>query len=188
MTQAGLFDLEAVVVRQPKRSLWRRYTGPVLSVSTMTGTPLASVTYTDDTHLVVTEAAGQLIARIEQFRSRKFRFTDAAGQEVGSADAPGLMKTRQLRLHTPGQRRLLLTRPGLPFIQWQLTETDPEESPAPEILGRVTVSTVDSWIGLQQYGVETDPRLDPGERRTVLASVICLHHLRRPPSDRGTPA
>ncbi|MGI5460848.1 hypothetical protein ACQEWB_48335 [Streptomyces sp. CA-249302] len=188
MAQPELFDLETVVVGQPKRSRWRSYTGPALAVSTITGIPLAHVTRTDPTHSVLTTTSGELIARIEQYGPAEFRFTDAADQEVGTANAPGYLTTRQLILHTHRQRRFLLTRPGLPFTRWQLTETDPEGSPAPDILGRVTVSTTDSWIGLQQYVVETDPRLEASERRTVLASVVCLHRLRRPPDSTTTPA
>ncbi|MFD4607182.1 hypothetical protein ACFWOT_03535 [Streptomyces sp. NPDC058440] len=45
MTEPGLFELEAVVVGQPKRSRWRTYVGPALAVSIVEGTPLAWVTY-----------------------------------------------------------------------------------------------------------------------------------------------
>jgi hypothetical protein len=188
MTDPGLFDLEAVVVGQPKRSRWRSYVGPALAVSTVTGTPLAWVTYTDDTYAVLTKTSGEFIVGIEQFGPVEFRFTDAADREIGTAGAPGLIKTRQLSLRTEQGRQLLLTRPGLVYVEWLLTETDPEGSPAPEILGRVTVSTIDSWIGLQQYVVEMAPRLDASERRTVVASVVCLHLLRRPPGGSGAPA
>ena len=188
MTEPGLFGLEALVVGQPKRSWWRRYVGPALAVSTVEGTPLAWVTYTDDTFSVLTKTSGEFIVRIEQFGPAEFRFTDAEDREVGTAGARGLMKTRQLSLRTEQGRQLLLTRPGLLNVEWHLTETDPEEDPAPEILGRVTVSTIDSWIGLQQYVVETDPRLNASERRTVVASVVCLHLLRRPPGGSAAPA
>ncbi|MGW7404302.1 hypothetical protein ACWGI9_11280 [Streptomyces sp. NPDC054833] len=188
MTEPGLFELEAVVVGQPKRSRWRRYLGPAMAVSTVKGTPLAWVTYTDDTYAVLTETSGEFIVRIEQFGPVEFRFTDAADREVGTAGARGLIKTQQLGLQTEQGRQLLLTRPGLLYAEWHLTETDPEGRPAAEILGRVTVSTIDSWIGLQQYVVEMDPRLDASERRTVVASVICLHRLRRPPSGSTAPA
>ncbi|MFF3878106.1 hypothetical protein [Streptomyces sp. NPDC001978] len=188
MTEPGLFELEAVVVGQPKRSRWRRYVGPALAVSTVKGTPLAWVTYTDDTYSVLTKTSGEFIVRIEQFGPVEFRFTDAADREVGTAGAGGLIKTRQLSLQTEQGRQLLLTRLGLLYAEWHLTETDPEGGPAPEILGRVTVSTIDSWIGLQQYVVEMDPRLNASERRTVVASVVCLHLLRRPPGDSATPA
>ncbi|MGW0994754.1 hypothetical protein [Streptomyces sp. NPDC002520] len=197
MTEPGLFELEAVVVGQPKRSRWRRYVGPALVVSTVQGAPLAWVTYTDDTYAVLTNTSGEFIVRIERlglvefrivpFGSVEFRFIGAADREVGRAGARGLVKTRQLSLRTEQGRQLLLTRLGLVSTEWHLTETDPEESPAPEILGRVTVSTIDSWIGLQQYVVEMDPRLDASERRTVLASVVCLHLLRRPPGDSAAP-
>lgn len=188
VTEPGPFELEAVVVGQPKRSWWRRYTGPVLAVSTVEGTPLAWVTYTDDTHCDLTKPSGELLVRIEKLGSAKFRFTDDAGREVGTAGARGFIKTRQLSLQTEQGRRLLLTRPGSPFVQWHLTQTDPDESPAPEILGRVTVSTIDSWIGLQQYVVEMDPCLDASQRRTVVASVVCLHLLRRPLGASTAPA
>ncbi|MEV0181827.1 hypothetical protein AB0I54_21405 [Streptomyces sp. NPDC050625] len=188
MTEPGLFELEAVVVGQPKRSRWRRYLGPAMAVSTVKGTPLAWVTYPDDTYADVTKTSGEFIVRIEQFGPVEFRFTDAADREVGTAGARGLIKTRQLGLRTEQGRQLLLTRPGLLYAEWDLTETDPEGGPAAEILGRVTVSTIDSWIGLQQYVVEMDPRLDASEQRTVVASVICLHRLRRPPGGSGAPA
>ncbi|MEV6295035.1 hypothetical protein AB0M41_32460 [Streptomyces sp. NPDC051896] len=187
-TESGLFELDAVVVGQPKRSRWRRYVGPALAVSTAQGTPLAWVRYTDDTYSVLTTTSGEFIVRIEQFGPAEFRFTDAADREVGTAGARGFSKTRQLRLQTEQGRRLFLTRPGLLYIEWHLTETDPEGDPAPEILGRVTVSTIDSWIGLQQYVVEMGPRLDASERRTVVASVVCLHLLRRPPGASTAPA
>lgn len=187
MMEPGLFELEAVVVGQPKRSRWRRYVGPALTVCTVKGTPLAQVTYTDDTHSVLTETSGGFIVGIEQFGPVEFRFTDAADREVGTAGARGIVKTRQLSLRTEQGRRLLLTRLSLLHTEWHLTESDPEGGPAPETLGRVTVSTIDSWIGLQQYVVETDPRLDASERRTVVASVVCLHLLRRPPGDSTTP-
>ncbi|MGW1752460.1 hypothetical protein ACWCRD_44100 [Streptomyces sp. NPDC002092] len=50
------------------------------------------------------------------------------------------------------------------------------------------MSTVDSWIGLQQYVVDMDPRLEAGDRRTVVAAAICLHLLRRPPGHTAAPA
>ncbi|MEU6256942.1 hypothetical protein [Streptomyces sp. NPDC047043] len=186
-TEPSLFELEAVVVGQPKRSRWRRYVGPALAVSTVEGTPLAQLMCADDTHSVLTKTSGEFLVRIEQFGPVEFRFTDAADRQVGTAGARGLTKTRQLSLRTEQGRPLLLSRPGLLFTQWHLTETDPEEGPAPELLGRATVSTIDSWIGLQQYLVEMDPRLDASERRTVLASVVCLHLLRRPPGDSTAP-
>lgn len=188
MTEPGLFELEAVVVGQPKRSRWRRYLGPAMAVSTVQGTPLAWVTYTDDTYAVLTKTSGEFIVRIEQFGPVEFRFTDAADREVGTAGACGFIKTRQLNLQTEQGRQLFLTRPGLLYAEWHLTETDPERGPVPEILGRVTVSTIDSWIGLQQYVVEMDRRLDASERLTVVASVVCLHLLRRPPGDSAAPA
>ncbi|MEU2624534.1 hypothetical protein ABZ642_41580 [Streptomyces sp. NPDC007157] len=187
MPEPGLFELETVVVGQPKRSWWRRYTGPGLVLSTATGTPLGQVTYTDDAHSVLTETSGEFIVRIEQFGPVRFCFFDAADREVGTVDARGLVKGRRLSLRTERGRRLFLTRPGLLYAEWQLTETEPEGGPAPEILGRVTASTIDSWIGLQQYVVELDPRLDASDRRTVVASVVCLHLLRRPPGETATP-
>ncbi|MQY34658.1 hypothetical protein SRB17_26280 [Streptomyces sp. RB17] len=188
MTEPGLFELEAVVVGQPKRSRWRRYVGPDLAVSTVQGTPLAWVTYTDDTYSVLAKTSGEFIVRIEQFGPVEFRFTNAAQRVVGTAGARGLIKTRQLSLQTEQGRQLLLTRPGLLYAEWHLTETDPQGGPAPEILGRVTMSTIDAWIGLQQYVVEMDPRMDASERRTVVASVVCLHLLRRPPGNSAAPA
>ncbi|MET7689042.1 hypothetical protein ABZT06_13875 [Streptomyces sp. NPDC005483] len=187
MTEPGLFELETVVVGQPKRSRWRRYLGPVLTVATVKGTPLARVTYTDDTHCVLTDMSGDFIIRIEQSGPAEFRFTDAADREVGAAGARGLVKSRQLELRTEKGRRLLLTRPGLPYIQWHLTDPAAEGGPMPEVLGRVTVSTIDSWIGLQQYVVEMDSRLDAHERRTVIAATVCLHLIRRPPGDSAAP-
>ncbi|MER5432264.1 hypothetical protein [Streptomyces sp. NPDC002588] len=187
MTEPDLFELEAVVVGQPKRSRWRRYVGPDLAVSTVEGTPLARVTHADDTHFLLTKTSGEFIVRIKrrsrwgQFGPVLFHFTDAADREVGSAGARELIKTRQLSLRTEQGRRLLLTRRGILDNEWRLTETDPESGPAPKVLGRVTVSTIDAWLGLQQYIVETDLRLDASERRTVVASVVCLHLLRRPP-------
>lgn len=188
MAEPGLFELETVVVGQPKRSRWRRYLGPALALSPATGAPLAWVTYTDDTCSVLTHTSGQFLVGIEQFGPTEFRFTDSADQEVGTADARGLVKTRQLTLRTEQGRQLLLTRPGLLNTEWHLTETDPGSDPAPEILGRVRVSTIDSWIGLQQYVVEMGPSLNASERRTVIASVVALHLLRRPPGDHTTPA
>ncbi|MEU3341302.1 hypothetical protein [Streptomyces sp. NPDC006668] len=187
MTEPGLFDLDAVVVGQPKRSRWRRYLGPVLAVSTREGTTLAWVTCTDDTHYVLTHTSGDVIVRIEQYGPAEFRFTDAAHREIGHADAPGLFKSLQLKLRTDQGRHLFLTRPGLPYTQWHLTETAPEGVPTQGLLGRVTVSTIDPWIGLQQYAVDMDPRLGAGDRRTVVAAVICLHLLRRPPGDSAAP-
>ncbi|MFF4056561.1 hypothetical protein ACFYZ8_27400 [Streptomyces sp. NPDC001668] len=190
MADAGLFGLEAVVVGQPKRSHWRRYVGPVLAVSTVDGALLAQVTQVtqgDDTHFLLTAESGECLVRIEQFGRAEFRFTDAAGREIGSAAARGFIKTWQLTLDTERGRRLLLTRRGHLSIEWQLTETDPHRNPASEVLGRVTVSTVDMWIGLEQYLVETAPGLDVPERRTAIASVVCLHRLRRPPGGSSAP-
>ncbi|MFS4096338.1 hypothetical protein [Streptomyces sp. AF1A] len=188
MTEPGLFECDAVVVAQPRRSRWRRYVGPDLTVSTVEGAPLAQVTCTDETFSVLTEASGGFVVRIEHSGPAEFRFTDSADREVGTAAAPGLARTRQLSLRTERGRPLLLTRPGLLHAEWHLTETDPEEVPAPEILGRVTVSTIDAWIGLQQYVVDMEPRLDACERRTVVAAVVCLHLLRRPPGRSTAPA
>ncbi|MET9889153.1 hypothetical protein ABZZ47_02875 [Streptomyces sp. NPDC006465] len=194
MTEPGLFELEAVVVGQPERSRWRRYVGPALAVSTVEGTLLAQVTHTDDTHSLLAKASGECIVRIKR-RSRfgpfgpvRFHFTDSADSEVGTAVARGVVKTLRLTLQTEQGRQLLLTRWGHVPAEWLLTETDPRRSPTPEILGRVTVSSVDAWLGLQRYVVETNPRLDASERRTVVASVVCLHLLRRPPGDSAAPA
>lgn len=187
-TEAGLFALEAVVVAQPKRWRWRRYTGPALTVSTMEETLLAPVTHTDDTHSLLTAASGECLVRIEQFDPATFRFTDDTGRAVGTASAGTFIRTWQLSLRTERGRRLLLTRRGHLSTEWQLTETHPHRSPAPEVLGRVTVSTHDAWIGLQQYVVETSPGLEALERRTVIASVVCLHLLRRPPGGSSAPA
>ncbi|MEU8575067.1 hypothetical protein [Streptomyces asoensis] len=189
MPDAGPFDATAFVVGQPKRSKWRRYRGPALTVTTVEGTELARVTHADDSRSLLTTSSGAFVVRIDrhtrfgQFGPVRFRFTDAAGEETGTVTARGLVKTRQLCLRTEGGRPLLLTRLGQLYRVWQLTETDPEEVPAPVVLGRVTVSTIDAWIGLQQYLVETDPALDASERRTVIASVVCLHLLRRPPGE-----
>lgn len=194
MTQPGLFELEAVVVGQPKRSRWRRYTGPALAVSTVEGTRLAHATNIDDTHWLLTTTAGEFIVGIKrfsqsgQFGTVRFQFTDAKDGAAGTANARGLVKTRQLSLQTERGRPLFLTRQGHLSDEWQLADTGPEQNPAPESLGRVTVSTIDAWLGLQQYLVETDPRLDASERRTVVASVVCLHLLRRAPGGSATPA
>lgn len=194
MTESGLFELETVVVGQPKRSRWRSYKGPWLTVSTVEGALLAQVTHTDDTRFLLTRTSGELITEIArhagfaQFGSVRFRFTDPADREVGSAVARGLVKTRQLSVQTERGRRLFLTRLGHLSDEWCLTETDPEQSPAPEVLGRVTVSSVDAWLGLQRYVLEMAPGLDAGERRTVVVSTVCLHLLRRPPGDSASPA
>ncbi|WP_328476283.1 hypothetical protein OHS71_02460 [Streptomyces sp. NBC_00377] len=142
MTESGLFELETVVVGQPKRSRWRSYKGPWLTVSTVEGALLAQVTHTDDTRFLLTRTSGELITEIArhagfaQFGSVRFRFTDPADREVGSAVARGLVKTRQLSIQTERGRRLFLTRLGHLSDEWCLTETDPEQSPAPEVLGR----------------------------------------------------
>lgn len=184
--EADLFAREAVVVRQPKRSWWRRYAGPALAVSTVEGTLLAHVTHADDTHSLLAKASGECLVRIEWSGPAEFRFTDDTGREVGTAVAGHFIKTWQLTLGTEQGHRLLLTRRGHLSTEWQLTETDPHRSPAPEVLGRVTASTHDAWIGLQQYVVETAPGLDASERRTVIASVVCLHLLRRPPGGNNS--
>ncbi|MCX4853419.1 hypothetical protein OG426_02095 [Streptomyces canus] len=184
--EADLFALEAVVVGQPKRSWWRRCAGPALAVSTVEGALLAHVTHTDDTHSLLAKASGECLVRIEWFGPAEFRFTDDMGREVGTAGAGHFIKTWQLTLGTEQGRRLLLTRRGHLSTEWQLTETDPHRSPAPEVLGRVTASTHDAWIGLQQYVVETTLGLDASERRTVIASVVCLHLLRRPPGSSNS--
>ena len=192
MPESGLFELETVVVGQPKRSRWRSYKGPALIVSTVEGTPLALVNHLDDTNYLLTAASGEFIAHIKrrtsygQFGPVRFRFTDVADREIGTAVAQGLVKRRQLSLRTERGRQLLLTWRGYSSIEWHLTETDPEQLPTPAILGTVTVSTIDSWLGLQQYVVETDSRLDASERRTVIASVVCLHLIRRPPGGEAS--
>ncbi|MEU1184553.1 hypothetical protein ABZ464_44465 [Streptomyces sp. NPDC005820] len=187
MTEPDLFEVAVVVVRQPKRSWWRRYRGPELAVSTVEGTPLAEVTNTDDTDFLLAQVSGEFIVRIEKharfgpMSPVHFRFIDAEGQEVGCARASGLVKTRQLSFRTERSRPLFLTWLAHLSVEWQLTETDPLRTPKPETLGRVTVSTVDPWLGLQQYVVEATRRLDTSERQTFLTMVICLHLLRRPP-------
>ncbi|MEU1513884.1 hypothetical protein ABZ490_17265 [Streptomyces sp. NPDC005811] len=193
MTEPELFALSAVVVRQPKRSGWRRYKGPDLAVSTVEGTPLAEVINTDDTDFLLARLSGAFILRVERhvglapWTPVRFRFLDAEGREVGRARASGLVKTRQLSFRTDRSRPLFLTRTALVGIEWRLTETDPLPNGEPESLGRVTVSTVDRWLGLQQYVVETTPHLDTSERQTFLAMVVCLHLLRRPPGEGSAP-
>ncbi|MEU9380743.1 lonely Cys domain-containing protein, partial [Streptomyces sp. NPDC048279] len=162
MGEHGLFESETVLVGQPKRSWWRRYTGPALVVSTPAGTPLGQVVYTDDAYGVLATTSGRFVVRIEQSGPARFRLTDAADREVGTVDARGPAGTRRLALGTQGGRRFLLTRPGLLSTEWDLTQSGPDGGPAPELLGRVTVSTVDAWLGLQRYLVEVDPRLDAG--------------------------
>ncbi|WP_460060957.1 hypothetical protein [Streptomyces sp. YKOK-I1] len=195
MTEPDLFEWSAVVVRQPQRSWWRLYKGPVLAVSTVEGTPLAEVISADDTDFLLADRSGEFIVRIERqagfgpWSPVDFRFTDAEGREVGCARASGPAKTRQLSFRTEGCRPLFLTRLAHLAIEWRLTETDPLRAgaPEPESLGRVTVSTVDLWRGWQQYVVETTPRLDTSERQTFIALVVCLHVLRRPPGDSSAP-
>lgn len=191
MTEPDLFGLTAVVVRQPKRSWWRRYRGPELAVATVEGTPLAEVTNIADRDFHLARMSGEFIVRIEK-RARfgllpmsptHFRFIDADGQEVGRARASGPVKTRQLSFQTERSRPLFLTRLAHLSAEWQLTETDPLRTPKPETLGRVTASTVDKLLGLQQYVAESTPLLDASERQTFLAMVICLHLLRWPPGD-----
>jgi hypothetical protein len=194
MPEAGPFALETVVVTQPKRSRWRRYRGPALAVSTVEGTQLALLTHTDDTNSLLTDTSGRFLVHVNrrasygQFGPVRFRFTDVTHREIGTARTHGLIKSRQLSLQTEEGRPLLLTRRGYTSTEWQVTETDPEQSPASEILGRVTVSSIDAVLGLQQYVVETDARLDTSERRTAILSVVCLHLVRRPPDDHGTSA
>ncbi|MGW1622542.1 hypothetical protein [Streptomyces sp. NPDC002172] len=193
MTEPDLFALEAVVVGQPKRSKWRTYRGPALAVSTVEGTPLAEVTDIDHLQFVLTRTSGEVAVRIEkrsrvepfqQFGPVRFHFADGADREIGTAGARGLVKSRQLSLRTEQGRQLLLTRLSAASVEWRLTEADPESGdPGPEILGRVEVSTIDSWLGLQQYVVGMTPRLDASERRTFVASVVCLHLIRRPPGE-----
>ncbi|MFF3617245.1 hypothetical protein [Streptomyces sp. NPDC002580] len=173
---------------QPKRSRWRDYKGPDLVASTVQGVPLGHVTFTDDTCSVLTRATGEVIVRIDRFRSARFwsaRFsiTAADGREVGTAGARGLVKSLQLSLRSEQGRGLHLSRASLMHTEWHLTEAGPDGRPGPEVLGRVTMSTIDSWIGLEQYVVEMDSRLDAAERRTVVASVVCLHRIRRPPGN-----
>ncbi|WP_340384625.1 hypothetical protein U5640_42930 [Streptomyces sp. SS7] len=189
MTEPELFELPAVVVRQPKRSGWRRHKGPHLAVSTVEGTPLAEVINVNDTVFLLARLSGAFILRMERhvglapWTPARFRFFDAEGREVGCARASGLVKTLQLSFRTERSRPLILTRTAPVGIEWRLTETDPPRAPEPELLGRVTVSTVDRWLGLQQYVVETTPHLDTSERQTFLAMVVCLHLLRRPPGE-----
>ncbi|MEU0413177.1 hypothetical protein ABZ307_35925 [Streptomyces griseorubiginosus] len=187
---AELFALETVVVGQPKRSWWRRYLGPVLAVSTVEGTPLGDVTLTDDTHCFLTTASGECVLRVEQSGPAEFRLATGTGREFGTLSTGRFVKTAQLRLRTERGRPLFLTRRGQLSAEWQLTETDPApiSAPAPTVLGRVTMSTIDAWIGLQRYLIETVPGLDGSERRTVLAAVVCLHLLRRPPGSSSAPA
>ncbi|WP_329264061.1 hypothetical protein OG223_49675 [Streptomyces sp. NBC_01478] len=192
MPDAGPFEREVVVVAQPERSRWRRYAGPALTVSTAEGTQLALVTNTDDTDFLLTDTSGRFLVRINrrfswgQFGPVRFRFTGVTDREIGTARTHGLIKSRQLSLRTEGGRQFLLTRLFDTTNEWRLTETDPEQNPAAEILGRVAVSSIDPVLGLQQYVVETDARLDVSERRTVIASVVSLHLVRRPPGDHGT--
>ncbi|WP_046726497.1 hypothetical protein [Streptomyces humi] len=187
MTEPGPFAPETVVVEQLKQAWRRRHTDPALAVSTAAGNRLARVTHTDDTQSLLTGASGELVVRVLRTGPALFRFTDAAGRETGTAEAPGRVRTRQLSLRTAAGRRLFLTRRALVSVEWLLTETDPDQNPAPETLGRVTVSTADRWRGLQRYVVETDPGLDASERRTVVTSVVCLHLLRRPPGENSAP-
>ncbi|MDR6974121.1 hypothetical protein J2X68_000799 [Streptomyces sp. 3330] len=193
MTQRGLFERESVVVGQPKRSRWHRYRGPALTVCAVEGTLLAQVTGIDDAQWLLTKTSGEVVVGIRRARTgqcgpARFHFTDAAGGEVGTAVARGLVKSRQLSLRTERGRPLFLTRRGHLADAWHLAEADPERVPASEVLGRVTVRTIDAWLGLQQYVVATDTRLGAGERRTVVASVVCLHLLRRPPGGSAAPA
>lgn len=99
--------------------------------------------------LLLAKTSGECIVRIKrrsrfgQFGPVWFHFTDSADLEVGTAVARGVMKTLRLTLQTEQGRQLLLTRWGHLSAEWLLTETDPRRSPAPETLGRVTVSDVD---------------------------------------------
>ncbi len=110
MPQPGLFELETVVVAQPKRSRWRRYGGPVLTLSTVEGERLAHVTHIDDSHWLITKTSGEFIAGITKrsrfgpFGAVRFHFTGTGNEQVGTAAAQGLVKTRQLSLQT-GQKR-----------------------------------------------------------------------------------
>ncbi|MFJ8111788.1 hypothetical protein [Streptomyces sp. NPDC096132] len=190
----ALFEPATLVVGQPRRSRWRRYVGPALAVSTVEGTLLAVVTQLTPSQYALREPSGPLVVRIRkrsrfgEFWAARFHFTDAGGRDVGTAGARGLVKTAQLTLHTAQGRRLFLTRRSLLPGLWELTETDPEPNERPEPVGRVTARSADPWLGLQEYVVEMDARLEPAERRTLIASVVCLHLLRRPPGSSAATA
>jgi hypothetical protein len=118
--------------------------------------------------LTVSTVEGTLLAHLTHSNDTHSVLTKPAG----TASAGTFIRSWQLSLQPERGRRLLLTR----------------RDRLSTVLGRVTVSTHDAWIGLQQYLVETSPGLDTAERRTVIASVVCLHLLRRPPGGSSAPA
>jgi hypothetical protein len=72
--------------------------------------------------------------------------------------------------------RFGLSRPRLaPAVEDDADDADD----ADDRLGRVTVSTVRSLDGLQQYVVELDRRAGAEQGRLIVAAVVCLQVVRR---------
>ncbi|MGW4440796.1 hypothetical protein ACWELO_34610 [Streptomyces sp. NPDC004596] len=203
---AGPFESTVVVIAQTERPFFEGWKallagpGPLLVLSTAEDTPLGAVKPIpksrpglprDDYALVGPE--GSLLLQIEvddvlpSLGKVRFRFTDASGDEVGTAVTRWFLRSRELHLRTAEGRHLCLSRAGA-NREWLMADSAREQDRREAPVGRVTVSTMKSWSGRQRYVVETGPELELTERRGVVASAVCLHLLRRVLAGGTSPA
>ncbi|MEU4269498.1 hypothetical protein [Streptomyces sp. NPDC026092] len=117
------------------------------------------------------------------FGRPRFQVTDADGQPIGEVHAYGRIHHTRLLEIRAGSGALRLTRTALLGKTWLVRDSSGGE------VGRVTVSIVRSFDGLQGYRVDLDRQAGSEQRRLVVAAAVCLQVIRRWRSDpRGGPA
>ncbi|MFD9030994.1 hypothetical protein ACFVZW_07580 [Streptomyces sp. NPDC059567] len=183
-----LFSLRTVILAEPRRSLLRTYHGPKMHLAAEDGTVLAHL-HERGTFAYALRGLGNrhllgvdLVSRRALARPR-FQLTDAGGRPIGEVYAPGRVNHTRLLDIRSGNDTLRFTRTALLGKTWLVRDHIDCE------VGRVTVSSVRSLDGLQQYRVESDRSAGSEQRRLIVAATVCLQVIRRwLAAPQGSPA
>lgn len=175
---AELFSLDGVILAQPRRPILRSYHGPRMNLSSADGTVFGHLHKRGEYEYTVRDLKSRALLSIDlvsgaAFGRPLFQLADGQDRRIGEVQTQGrVFRTRLLHVRTEGGT-LRLTR-NAPMGRIWLVEDDADVR-----LGRVTVSTVRSFDGLQQYAVELDQRAGAGQGRLIVAAVVCLQVVRR---------
>ncbi|MFE5485510.1 hypothetical protein [Streptomyces sp. NPDC056527] len=183
-----LFSLPTVILAEPRRSLLRTYCGPKMHLAAEDGTVLAHLHDCGTFAYALRDLGNRHLLGVDLVSRRalarpRFRLTDAGGRPIGEVHAPGRVNHTRLLDIRSGDDALRLTRTALMGKTWLVRDQSDRE------VGRVTVSTVRSLDGLQQYRVEPDRWAGSDQRRLIVAATVCLQVIRRwLTAPQGSPA
>lgn len=174
-----VFGLDVVILAEPRRSVLRAYHGPKMHLAADDGTVLAHLHERGPFTYALRDLGNRPLLGVDLVSGRglgrpRFRLTDARSCQIGEVYAPGRINhTRLLDIRTGNGDALRLTRTALMGKIWLVRDH------LDVGVGRVTVSTVRSFDGLQQYRVELDRHAPSEQRRLAVAATVCLQVIRR---------